>query len=309
MSTLRVAAVQAGSVFLDRDATVDKACGLIDKAAGDGAGLVVLPESLVPAFPDWMWLAPPWDGRTTALWTRLVDQALVVDSDATRRIGAAAKRAAAWVSIGATEREPNGSTLYSAQLLFGPDGELRHRHRKMMPTGGERLVWGQGDGSSLRGVDTDFGRLGTLLCWENLMPLARAALYADGIDIHLAPTWDMDDAWLATLRHTAREGRVFVVGVNQYVNGSEILEHAPELRDLYGNEGWTHEGNTTIVGPDGSVVAGPLVGEEGIVLADIDVAEARAARHQNDPVGHYARSDVLTLVVDRRERRSVTDLG
>lgn len=309
MTVVRVAAVQAAPVVLDRAATVDKACSLIDKAAGDGAELVVLPESFVPAMPEWVWRTKPWDPNATALFSRLMDQAVVVGGSDTDRLGEAARAAGAHVSIGVTERDEHGSTLYNTQLLFGPDGALLHRHRKMIPTGGERLVWGQGDGSSLHAVDTALGRIGTLICWENLMPLARTALYADGIDIHLAPTWDSADAWVATLRHIAREGRVFVIGVNQCVRASDIGPEVPCRDELYGgHDDVLSPGNTTIVGPDGNIIAGPIIGEEGMLLADLDLAEARAARQQNDPVGHYARSDVLGLTIDRRVRPTATDL-
>lgn len=309
MTVVRVAAVQAAPVVLDRAATIDKACGLIDKAAGEGAELVVLPESFVPAFPEWMWRTKPWDSKGADLSAMLAEQAVVVGGPDTDRLGAAARQAGALVSIGVTEREEHGSTLYGAQLLFGPDGGLLHHHRKMMPTGAERLVWGQGDGSSLHAVDTPVGRIGTLLCWENLMPLARTALYADGIDIHLAPTWDSADAWVATLRHIAREGRVFVIGVNQCVRASDIGPHVAGRDELYGgHDDVLSPGNTTIVGPDGDIMAGPIRGEEGMLLADLDLADVRSARQMNDPVGHYARSDVLSLTIDRRARPAATHL-
>lgn len=308
MTVVRVAAIQAAPVVLDRAATIDKVCGLIDKAAGDGAELIILPESFVPAFPEWAWRTTPWDPKSTAVSALLADQAVVVGGPDTAALGDAARKAGVHVSIGVTEREAHGSTLYNTALLFGPDGTLLHRHRKMALTGAERLVWGQGDGSSLHAVDTSFGRIGTLICWENLMPLARTALYADGIDLLLAPTWDAADAWVATLRHTAREGRVFVIGVNQCVRASDIGPDVPGRDELYGgHDDVLSRGNTTIVAPSGDVIAGPLRGEEGMLVADLDLADARAARQMNDPVGHYARSDVLRLVVDRRPRPHVAD--
>ena len=309
MSVVRVAAVQAAPVVLDRVATVDKACGLIDKAAGEGAELIVLPESFVPAFPEWVWRRSPWNPEAAALSAVLADQAVVVGGTATDALSTAARRAGACVSIGVTEREQHGSTLYNTQLLFGPDGRLLHRHRKMSLTGAERLVWGQGDGSTLHAVDTAVGRVGTLICWENLMPLARTALYADGIDLYLAPTWDAADAWVATLRHVAREGRVFVIGVNQFVRATDIGPGLPHRDELYGGlDDVLSAGNTTIVAPSGDVIAGPLVGEEGMLVADLDLADAQAARQMNDPVGHYARGDILQLVVDRRPRPGITEL-
>lgn len=303
MSSVRVAAVQATPVFLDRDATVDKACSLIDKAAGDGAELVVLPESFVPTYPDWVWRTRPWDEHATALWSRLVEESVVVGGPATDALADAARRAGAHVSIGVTERDPNGSSVYNTNLLFGSDGALLHRHRKLMPTGGERLVWGQGDGSSLRAVDTAIGRIGALICWENLMPLARTALYQDGIDIYLAPTWDNSDSWVSTLRHIAREGRVFVIGVNSCLRASDVGDDIPGRDVLYGDaDDWMSKGNTAIVHPDGSLLAGPLTGEEGILVADIDLDAVRAARQQFDPAGHYSRDDLFELHVHRPDR-------
>ncbi len=308
MSVVRVAAVQAAPVVLDRAATVEKACGLIEKAAGEGAELVVLPESFVPAFPEWVWRTGPWDATATALFGLLHDQAVVVGGPDTDALAAAARQAGATVSIGVTERNHHGSTLYNTQLLFGPDGNLLHRHRKLMPTGPERLVWGQGDGSSLHAVDTPAGRVGTLICWESLMPLVRSVLYADGIEIYLAPTWDAADAWVASMRHIAREGRVFVIGANQCVRATDMGADLPGRADLYGgHDDVLSAGNTVIVAPSGDIVAGPIVGEEGMLVADIDLAEARNARQMNDPVGHYSRGDVVRLVVDRRSRPSVAD--
>lgn len=178
-----VAAVQAAPVFLDREATVDKALGLIAKAAGNGAGLVVFPETFVPTYPDWVWRTKPW--ADAELYARLFDQSVTVPGPVTERLGEAVAEASVYVSIGVNERDDRGSTLYNTQVYFGPDGDVMGKHRKLMPTGGERLVWGNGDGSTLAVFDTPFGRLGGLTCWENYMPLARAALYQMGIDIYL----------------------------------------------------------------------------------------------------------------------------
>jgi nitrilase len=295
---IRAAAVQASPVFLQRDATVDKACGLIDKAAAEGAGLIVFPETFVPTYPDWVWRTTPFSRQAAALFERLLDQSVVVPSATTDVLGEAAARAAAYVSIGINERDETGSTLYNTQLYFGPDGSLVAKHRKLMPTGGERLVWGMGDGSTLEVIETPFGRLGGLTCWENYMPLARAALYAQGIDVYLAPTWDNSDVWVASMQHIAKEGRMFVIGVNFCIRGSDVPADVPGRDELYGgSDDWLSRGNSVIVGPHGNILAGPLVGEEGIIHAELDASEARATRHQFDPVGHYARGEVLQLHV------------
>jgi nitrilase len=299
--TAVVAAVQATPVFLDRDATVEKTCALVKEAAGRGASLVVFPETFVPTYPDWVWRAAAW--RDARYVSRLYDQSVAVPSAATERLGAAAAESGVYAAVGVNEVE--GGTLYNTLLYFAPDGSLAGRHRKLMPTGGERTVWGMGDGSTLGVVDTPFGVVGGLICWENYMPLARAAMYAQGVDIYLAPTWDNSDVWLATLRHIAKEGRVYVVGVAPVLRGSDVPS---DLRgDLYGgDEDWMSRGLSAIVAPGGEVLAGPVAEREEILYAEVDATRARASRQQFDPVGHYSRPDVFRLTVDRSARRPVT---
>lgn len=293
---VRVAAVQAAPVFLDRDATVHKACGLIQSAAEEGAGLVVFPEAFVPGYPEWVWRMRPWEIRADALYAHLFDQAVVVGDAATAALSDAARRAGCYVSIGVNEREMRGSTLFDTQLCFGPTGDLLLVHRKMVPTGAERLVWGMGDGSSLAVVETPFGRLGGLTSWENYMPLARMALYEQGVDIYVAPTWDNSDVWLATLRHIAKEGRVYVIGASFWAGPADVPADVPFRDELYeGEDALLSGGASVIVSPLGDVLAGPLQGEEGTLFADIDVEAARASRHQFDPTGHFSRSDILRL--------------
>jgi nitrilase len=296
------AAVQATPVFLDRDRTVEKVVALIAQAADHTAGLIVFPEAFVPGYPDWVWRTPAWADVPYA--RAFTEQAVDLPSPATVRIGEAARAAHAWVAVGVTERGVPSGTLYNTLLYFAPDGTLAGLHRKLVPAGGERTVWGQGDGSTLTVLDTPFGRLGGLICWENYMPLARAALYARGLDVHLAPTWDTSDSWLATLRHIAREGRVFVIGTNSYLRGSDVPRSLPDRDALYGGEedSLSH-GGTAIVGPDGTVRAGPLFDAEGILYSEIDAATARLSRREFDPVGHYARPDVFALTVNTATRQ------
>jgi len=296
--TATVAAVQASPVFLDREATVEKVVRLIREAGGLGARLIVLPETFVPSYPDFVWRTTAWGEPFDGLLARLRDQAVDVPGPTTEAIGKAARAARAYVSVGVNEREGGGGTLYNAQLVFGPDGALLAKHRKLMPTGPERLVWGFGDGSDLAPVETPFGRVGGLICWENLMPLARTAVYGKGVDVWTAPTWDNGESWVANLRHIAREGRVYVVGVTTLLRGSDVPDDLPG-RELWGGaEDVANDGWSAIVDPDGELLAGPLVGEEGILTAEVDAEHARSLRYRNDAVGHYARPDVFRLVVN-----------
>jgi nitrilase len=303
----KVAAVQATPVFLNREATIAKAVRLIGEAAANGARVIVFPEAFVPAYPDWVWRSRPW---SDGWYGRLLDNSVELPSPASEEIGHAARAAEAFVCLGINERDHQGATIYNTIAYFGPDGRLLGKHRKLMPTGGERLVWGMGDGSTLPVFATPYGRLGGLICWENYMPLTRYAMYAQHIDIYCAPTWDNSDVWVSTLRHIAKEGRVYVIGVAPLLRGSDVPADLPGRDDMYGGEDdWMSRGHSTIVGPDGSILAGPLVHEEAIIYADIDAASARASRQQFDPVGHYARPDVFRLLVDSGARTSVAGIA
>ena len=309
-ATVTAAAIQATPVFLDREATVEKSVALIKEAASNGAGLMVFPETFIPTYPDWVWRVPAWDGSSGELYRLLLENSVEIPSPTTEVLGRAAKRAKAYVSMGVNEREPNGGTLYNTQVYFGPDGAIVGKHRKLMPTGGERLVWGMGDGSTLQVYDTPFGRLGGLTCWENYMPLARYAMYAKGIDVYVAPTWDNGDSWVATLRHIAKEGRVYVIGVAPLLRGSDVPDGVPGKDELWGGgDDWMCRGYSTIVAPGGEVLAGPLVEEEGILYAEVDAGRARASRHEFDPVGHYSRPDVFRLVVDEQAKPQTSVSG
>lgn len=308
-NTFIAAAVQAAYVLMDREATTDKVVTLIGRAASLGAELIVLPEVFVPGTPIWIDSVPVWDGDE-AWFARLVDQAVVVPSPTTELIGAAAREARATVVIGVDEREAHGTTIYNTLLYFGPDGRIVGRHRKLMPTGSERTVWGMGDGSTLEVVPTTVGRIGGLICWENYMPLARFHLYAQGVDVWVAPTLARGDGWVATMRHIAREGRVWVIGVNPCVSVDQIPADFPNRDRVWriddDEPGWIEPGNSVICDPSGAIVAGPLRHEEGILTAEIDLSEVHSARRLFDPVGHYHRPDVFRLVVDARPRPPVT---
>jgi nitrilase len=305
-----VAAVQAAYVLMKREETTDKVEQLIGEARALGAELIVLPEVFVPGTPIWIDSVPIWDGDE-AWFAQLVDQAVVVPSPTTERIAAAARDAGAYVVVGVDEREPHGTTIYSTILYFGPDGRLLNKHRKLMPTGSERTVWGMGDGSMLDVVPTELGRLGGLICWENYMPLARFHLYAQGVEVWIAPTLARGDGWIATMCHIAREGRVWVIGVNPCVRFDQIPADFPDRDRVWrvlDEEGadWVEPGNSVICNPNGEIVAGPLRYEERILTASVDLAEVKAGRRLFDPVGHYNRPDVFQLSVDTRPQRAVT---
>ena len=312
MTVLRVAAVQASYVLMDRDATIDRVAALTASAAREGAQLVVFPEVFVPGTPVWIDTQPIWDGDEE--WFGLLaENAVVIGGPASDRLAAIAAEHGVWLVVGVDEREPHGATIYNTVLYFSPDGGLAGRHRKLVPTGAERTVWGMGDGSTLPVVDAGQARIGGLICWENYMPLARFHLYAQGIDVWLAPTLASGDGWIATMRHLARENRMFVVGVNPVLHADQVPAGFP-ARDrllapgyLEQNGPWLEEGNTVVVAPDGSVLAGPVREREETLVADLDLRSVATARRHMDPVGHYHRPDIFRLSVDTSPRPAVTE--
>jgi nitrilase len=295
------AAVQATPVFLDLDATVAKACGLIAEAAAAGARLVVFPEVFVAGYPYWLWgdrpaQVPGLEQKGfAALWRAAVD----VPGPETERLGEAARAAGAHVVIGVNQRESayGRATLYNTLLTFGDDGRLLGRHRKLVPTYKERTVWGAGDGSTLAVHDTPLGRVGGLICWENYMPLARYHQYAQGTQVHAAPTADDGPSWQALMRAIAAEGRVYVISVCQPFDRSRFPDE-PLLSGFGPEDTVLSKGNSLIVAPGGEVLAGPLEGEEGILTAEIDLGRVVEEKHSLDVAGHYSRPDVFRLVVD-----------
>lgn len=306
-----VAAVQASPIFLDRESTLDRACALIAEAAEKGARLVVFPEGYLPGYPFWVWFIP--SGNTKAhreLYTELLGNSVSVPDAATERLCAAARDAEVTVVMGLNERnaEASGATLYNSLLFIGPDGEILGCHRKLVPTVGERFVHGQGDGSTLRVYDVPVGRLSGLICWENYMPLARFALYASGAQIHVAPTWDRGEPWLSTLRHIAKEGRVYVVGCCSAMRRDDVPDgFAFKEEFLPPGMEWINPGGSAIVDPDGKWVTEPVMESQEILYGEIDPALMQGPRFQLDVAGHYGRPDVFQLTVDRQPRPIVRD--
>ncbi|MDR7418884.1 MAG: carbon-nitrogen hydrolase family protein [Armatimonadota bacterium] len=302
---VRAAVVQAAPVLFDREATVAKTGRLIAEAAGLGASLIVFPEAFIPAYPWGIRFGTRIGGRTAdgrRAWARYWANAVDVPGPATEAIGAAARRARAYVAIGVIERDQTYSrgTVYCTLLYFGPDGRLLAKHRKLMPTAAERYIWGSGDGSTLPVLETPYGRLGGLICWENYMPLARMAMYGKGVELYVAPTADSRDAWQATVRHIACEGRCFVLSCCQYVTKDmypadlEVADELAEAPDVLSR------GGSAIIAPLGDYVAGPLFGEEGILTADLELARVVEGKFDFDVTGHYARPDVFRLLVNEQ---------
>jgi predicted amidohydrolase len=291
--TVRVAAVQATPVILDAEATVEKACRLLAEAAGDGVKLAVFPETFVPLYPSNSWAKDAssftgWDELWERLWANSVD----VPGPHIDRLAATCAEHDIHCAIGVNERESERpGSLYNALVLIGPEGVLA-KHRKLMPTMHERLFHGVGAGGDLSVIDTSAGRLGGLICWENMMPLARYAVYRGGPQIWLAPTADDNDGWLASMRHIAIESGAFVVSAPQFIPASAFPDDfpvpLPEGKKVFGR------GGAAIVEPDeGEVIGGPLYGEEGMVVADCDLRVSLHAKRWFDVVGHYSREDVL----------------
>jgi nitrilase len=297
---VKVACVQAEPVILDRDATVDKLVRLVAETAGEGASLVVFPETFVSVYPSSVWaraLAGWGDERAKDAFARLAEQAVTVPGEAADRIGEAAREHGVWIVTGVTEVDPERpGTLYNSLLYHAPDGELAQRHRKLVPTNHERLVWGQGDGGGLRAIPTELGRIGGLICWENYMPLARFALYESGVEIYIASTADDGEAWQSTLVHIARESRAFVVAPSHFQRAAAYPDDFPLRSELEGHD-VIGRGGSAVLAPDGSYLAGPLYDGEGVLYAELDPAQLRAERQRFDPAGHYHRPDVLRLKV------------
>jgi nitrilase len=299
-TTVRVAAVQATPVFLDLAGTLDVACAHIHEAGRSGARIAVFPEGFLPGYPFWTWFIPPY--RTMELrelYDALLRQSVSVPGPAVDRLRAVAREAGVAVVMGINERnsEASGTTLYNSLLFIGPDGRLLGKHRKLVPTVAERLIHGPGDASGLAVYDLDLGRLGGLICWENYMPLARWTLYASGLQIHAAPTWDRGEPWISTLRHIAKEGRVFVIGCCSPVHRDDVPDtygfKAAHLPDI----AWINPGGSAIVDPDGRFLVEPVTEREDILYADLDLGSLRGSRFQLDVAGHYGRPDVFEVTV------------
>ena len=299
------AVVQAASVVFDRDGCIAKAADLAADAARQGAELVVFPEAFVAGYPKGSTFGSvvgtrSMEGRDE--YRRYWESAVDVPGPATQALGEIARKNRIHLVMGVIERD--GGTLYCCVLFFSPEGELMGKHRKLMPTGCERLIWGFGDGSTMPVFDTPHGRLGAVVCWENYMPLLRTAMYAKGIQIWCAPTADARDSWVASMQHVAIEGRCYVLSCNQYSVRSDFPDDFPcELGDE--PETVISRGGSCIVNPFGEIIAGPDFERETILIAEVDLDQVARGKFDFDVVGHYARPDVFQLSVNERRQEPV----
>ena len=298
--------MQAAPVAFDRERTIEKVHTLTGEAAQQGAELVLFPEAFVSAYPRGLDFGAVVGSRTDEgredfrrYWESSVD----VPGPAVDCWRAPRGRTRIYLVVGVIERD--GGTLYCTVLFFAPDGAYLGKHRKIMPTASERLVWGFGDGSTFPVFDTPLGQIGAVICWENYLPLMRAAMYAKGIEIYCAPTADPRDSWSASMRHIAVEGRCFVLSCNQF---NRRRDFPANYRTAYGDDPDTviSRGGSCIVDPFGNFLAGPNFEDEAILVAEIDRAQIVRGKYDLDVVGHYARPDIFQLHVDERPKRPVT---
>ncbi len=311
VKTIKVGVVQAAPVLFDKALTIDKACRLVKEAGVEGCKVVLLPEAFIPAYPRGFTFGMTVGSRSVegrSLWKRYWDNAIEVSSREVETLGMAAKEAGVYLAIGVIERDGafGSGTLYCSLLYFAPDGNLLGKHRKLKPTGTERLIWGDGDGSTMPFFSTYVGKIGGLICWENYMPLARMAMYGKGVEIYFAPTADSRDVWQSTMRHIACEGRCFVLGCNQFITKKMYPTDLETFEELSNQPDVMCRGGSVIISPFGEVIAGPLYDKEGILYADLDLSEIIKAKIDFDVVGHYARSDIFHLHVNSKPQLSVT---
>jgi nitrilase len=293
-------------VLFNKEATTTKAVKLIHETSMNNADLVLFPEAFIPSYPRGFSFSTVAGHRKTSgrdLWQRYFDNSVSIPGPTIDILGEAADSADLTLAIGVVEKD--GGTLYCTTVYFGSDGSLLGKHRKLKPTGSERLIWGEGDGSTLTVIETSFGIIGGLICWENYMPLARTAMYEKGVEIYLAPTADSRDTWMSTLRHIACEGRCFVLGCNQYITKDMYPSDLPSVSELKDQPNVMCRGGSAIIGPLGEVIAGPLYNKEGILYAELRMEEVIRSKFDFDVVGHYARPDVFHFRVNENPLKAL----
>jgi len=303
------AVVQAASVGFDREATLDKAERLVAEAAATGARLVVFPEAFVSCYPRGLNFGAVVGSRTPEgrdEYRRYWESSVDVPGPAVDRLAAMARRHSVFLVMGVIERD--GGTLYCTVLFFDPHGTYLGKHRKLMPTASERLVWGYGDGSTLPVFETEIGKIGAVICWENYMPMLRMTMYQKGIQLYCAPTADQRDSWIASMQHIACEGRCYVLSCNQFARRSDY----PEDYAIGGDDDPQRilsRGGSVIVSPLGEILAGPNFDGEAILTAEIDLDDIARGKYDFDVVGHYSRPDVFQLHVNEQPTRAVSGVG
>ena len=302
------AVVQAAAPAFDKKAALEKFADLAGQAAGKGADIAVFPEAFIGGYPKGLDFGARVGSRTPEGhedFLRYWNGAVALAGDDLAALSGIVRKAGIYIALGLIEQ--GGGTLYCSVAFFAPDGTYMGKHRKVMPTAAERLVWGYGDGSTLPVYDTPLGKLGAVICWENMMPAMRLAMYGKGIEIYCAPTVDDRDTWHASMRHIAREGRCFVLNATQFATRAD---YPADYENIHGDDPATVmiNGGSCIVSPFGEVLAGPTYGEEIILTAEIDMDELPRAKYEFDPVGHYARPDIFELRVDERAKEPVTQV-
>jgi len=307
MTNCKVAVVQAGSIVMNKEKCIEKAVNLIQEAGEQGANIIVFPEAYIPAYPRGMSFGAVVGSRTQEgrnEFLRYSKNAITVPGPETDRLGEAAKKSGAYVVMGVIERdsELSGGTLYCTAIFIGPNGTLIGKHRKLKPTGSERLIWGEGDGSTLPVFDTPYGKIGAVICWENYMPLLRSAMYEKGIQIYIAPTADHRDSWFATMRHIALEGRCFVLSCNQYSTKDMYEDDLLESEDMQKAPFELTRGGSCIINPLGEFLVEPVFGKEDILYAVLDLDDITRGHFDFDVVGHYNRPDIFKLIVNEEKQ-------
>jgi len=304
---LSAAVAQTASVLLDTPATLDRALTLMAEAAREGAQLLVFPEAFIGGYPKGADFHIYLGGRTPqgrAEFKQYFDAAVTVDGPEIARLAKAAAQHKMYVVTGIIERD--GGTLYCTAVYLGPDGRVLGKHRKLMPTALERLVWGFGDGSTIEAVDTPYGKLGAVICWENYMPALRMAMYQQRVAIYCAPTADDRDTWQSTMQHIALEGRCFVLSACQHLRRSQFPAGKMNNRLPEAPETVLMRGGSMIIDPLGKMLAGPVFNEDALLTAELDMSVIPMAQMDFDPVGHYARPDVFSLHVNTAPQPAVT---
>lgn len=295
----KVAVVQDSPVFFNKSKTIDKIEAIVEKESAYGSELIVFPESFVPGYPRGFSFGTMVGSREDygrELYARYYNESLDLESEDMQRLVEISQKAKAYLVIGATEKTSASGSLYCSMIYISPKSGLMGVHRKIKPTGQERVIWAESDGTDLVTFDTPIGRLGGLICWENYMPLARMAMYRQGVNVYIAPTADSRSNWLASMQHIALEGRCYVLACNQYFTKSMYPENLQS--QLSSAKEDICPGGSVIVAPSGEIIAGPIYGETGVVRADLDLEQVTKMKLDFDPIGHYDRSDIFHLEVN-----------